>query len=130
VLAGIGGVHVAWGFGSSFPFESHAELADAVIGADAVPPPSACHAVGLALFMASSLVADVPIVPRRLRPIGRRVFAAMLGVRGLVGVFGRTELLSPGSASARFRSLDRRFYSPLCLVLAAGAASAVPRRRI
>jgi hypothetical protein len=32
---------------------------------------------------------------------------------------GRTDLLAPGSSSERFRSLDRRVYSPICLTLAA-----------
>jgi hypothetical protein len=32
---------------------------------------------------------------------------------------GRTDLLSPGATSARFRAKDRRLYSPLCLALAA-----------
>jgi hypothetical protein len=36
---------------------------------------------------------------------------------------GRTDLVSPGSISPRFRRLDRRYYSPLCLALAMAAGS-------
>jgi hypothetical protein len=52
--------------------------------------------------------------------------AASAGLMAIAGLAGRTDLLSPGSDSERFRDLDRRFYSPLCLAL---AAAAVPRRR-
>jgi hypothetical protein len=122
-LAGIGSLHIAWGLGSSFPFRTHTELADTVIGCEVVPSPAACHAVAVALFVASGLVVDLPIGPRSLRRFGRGVVVGVLAVRGAAGLCGRTELLSPGSTSTRFRSLDRRFYSPLCLILAVCAVS-------
>jgi hypothetical protein len=112
---------VAWGRGSSFPFKTKSDLSDAVIGSDAVPSARACYAVAAALFAASALVADAPVAPRKVRRLGRRVVGAVLAVRGIAGLIGRTDALSPGSASPRFRSLDRRYYSPLCLVLALGA---------
>ena len=69
-----------------------------------------------------AIVADVPIGPARLRRVGRYGVATVLAARGFAGAFGRTDLLSKGSTSARFRSLDRRYFSPLCLALATGAA--------
>jgi hypothetical protein len=42
-------------------------------------------------------------------------------VRAVAGWLGRTDLISPGSDSVRFRRLDRRVYSPLCAALAAGS---------
>jgi hypothetical protein len=123
-LAAIGGLHVAWGRGSSFPFRTHAELTDAVVGAEVVPSPAACNAVAAALFTASALVADIPIAPRRLRRVGRLGVATVLFTRSAVGFAGRTDLLSPGSVSPRFRGLDRRVLSPLCLALAVGSATA------
>lgn len=123
-LAGIAGVHVAWGRGSTFPFSSRDELADAVVGTQHVPSPAACYAVATALIAASGLVANVPIGPGSLRRAGRYGVAAVLATRGLAGMSGRTDLLSRGSASMRFRRLDRRIYSPLCLTLAAGAITA------
>jgi len=117
-LAAIGSIHVAWGFGSSFPFRTHTELAETVIGSEVVPSAAACHAVAVALFVASGLVADLPVGPRPLRRVGRVVVAGVLAARGVVGLCGRTDLLSPGSTATRFRTLDRRFYSPLCLILA------------
>jgi hypothetical protein len=120
-LAVIAAIHVAWGRGSSVPFASREALADAVVGSQAVPSPHACYAVAAALFAASALVSDVPIGPRRLRRLGRLVVGGTLAVRGLAGLCGRTDVLSPGSTSARFRRLDRQFYSPLCVALAYGA---------
>jgi hypothetical protein len=47
--------------------------------------------------------------------------------RGALGLTGKTRLVSPSSASERFGRLDRRVYSPLCLVLAGlSALSALP----
>jgi hypothetical protein len=128
-LVGIGAVHVAWGLGSSFPFRTHVQLADAVVGSDVVPSPAACLTVAAALFVAGGLAADVPVMPRRLRRIGRHWVAGVLAIRGMVGLCGRTDLLSAGSASTRFRSLDRTVYSPICLALAVGAATAVREQR-
>jgi Protein of unknown function (DUF3995) len=126
-LAGIAGLHIAWGRGSSFPFDNRSALADAVIGSPAVPPPAACHAVAAALAVASGLAADLPVGSAWLRRAGRAGVATVLAVRGLLGLVGRTDLASPGSSSTRFRRLHRRFYAPLCLMLSVGAATAVPR---
>jgi uncharacterized protein DUF3995 len=120
-LAAIAAIHIAWGRGSSVPFASREELADAVIGSQAVPSPNACYVVAAALFVASALVGDVPVGPRRLRRLGRVVVGGTLAVRGFAGLCGRTDILSPGSTSARFRRLDRQIYSPLCVALAWGA---------
>ncbi len=115
---------MAWGRGSSFPFRTRDDLADAVVGRRVVPSAGACYAVAGALSIATGLVADVPIGPARLRRVGRYGVATVLATRGFAGAVGRTDLLSKGSTSPRFRSLDRRFLSPLCLALATGAAIA------
>lgn len=124
MLAAIGGLHVAWGFGSSFPFASRDALADSVVGAAEVPPPIACHGVGVALLTASALVLDVPIGPSWVRRVGRGTVATVFVVRAAAGLSGRTDALVPGSVGPRFRRLDRRYFSPLCLLLAAGTLSA------
>ena len=43
----------------------------------------------------------------------------VLATRGAFGMAGRTDLLASGASSERFRSMDRRVYSPVCLTLAA-----------
>ncbi|MGZ8762298.1 MAG: DUF3995 domain-containing protein [Acidimicrobiia bacterium] len=61
----IAGIHVAWGRGSSFPFATHSDLTDAVVGRDAAPSPAACYGVAAMLTVAAGLAAGVPIGPRR-----------------------------------------------------------------
>ncbi|MEU3574417.1 DUF3995 domain-containing protein, partial [Kitasatospora sp. NPDC036755] len=58
--------------------------------------------------------------PRRLRRAGVRTVAGVLLARGVAGpvVFGRA-----GERSERFRRLNVRYYSPLCVALGAGAAA-------
>jgi hypothetical protein len=123
-LGVLAGLHLAWACGSSFPFASREELADAVVGARAVPPAAACCAVAGALTGGALLVGSAGVLPSRLRRAGLVAMAGVLGLRGAAGLSGRTDRLSPGSNSERFVRLDRRLYSPLCLALAAGSLGA------
>ncbi|HLM17287.1 MAG TPA: DUF3995 domain-containing protein [Acidimicrobiia bacterium] len=122
-LLAIAGLHVLWGRGSTFPFGDRDGLNDAVIGRTSTPTPSACFAVAAALTAAAGLVADVPRLPRGVQRLGVTGVAVVLASRAALGFSGHTDAVSPGSASPRFRRLDRRLYSPLCLALAAGALS-------
>jgi hypothetical protein len=120
VLVAIAGLHVMWARGSSYPFHTRDELADAVVGRDQVPPPGACYAVALALLGAAVIVARVVPLPRRARAFALRVIATVFATRAVAGALGRTSTLSPGSDSAAFKRWDKRLYAPLCLWLAAG----------
>jgi hypothetical protein len=124
-LLGIAALHVLWASGSSWPAEDREELADVMAGrvGGSVPSPTACLLVATLLASASALVASRPRRLPRLRRTGTIGVAVVLGVRGACGMAGHTDLVSPGSTSPRFRRLDRRYYSPLCLALAATAAS-------
>jgi len=129
-LFALAGLHVAWGRGSSFPFSDPDDLGDAVIGRTSVPSPAACFAVAGALTIAGALVADVPRLPRGVQHLGVTGVGLVLATRAGLGFSGRTDAVSRGSVSTRFRRLDRRLYSPLCLALAAGAmTSRRPTRR-
>jgi hypothetical protein len=123
-LFGVAALHAAWGAGKSFPFRDRQQLADAVVGTAAVPPAPACYAVAGALTAAAALVQGFPAGHPTLRRVGLLGVAVALGGRGVLGLTGRTDLVSPASNSARFRRLDRNLYSPLCLALARGAWSA------
>lgn len=118
-LLAIAGLHVFWGLGSSFPFQSREQLTDSVIGGDEFPPLLACFAVASALVLAAVLVAGLVPIPSRIRKIALRVIAATLATRGIAGALGRTSMLSPGSVSPTFIRLDKKIYAPLCLWLAA-----------
>jgi hypothetical protein len=124
-LAGIGALHVAWGRGSSFPFASRDRLNDTVIGRQATPSPAMCYGVAALLAAASALVAGLPTPRGRIRRAGVGTVAAVLGARAALGFSGRTEVVSPGSVSPHFRSMDRRVFAPLCLALAVGAVSSL-----
>ena len=124
-LLGLASLHVAWAAGSSWPAKDRDALADLMAGraGGLVPAPAACLTVAMLLGCASGLVAGRPQCLPALRRAGAAGVAIVLGVRGACGLAGRTDLVSPGSTSPGFRRLDRRYYAPLCLCLAAGAAS-------
>ena len=118
-LGGLGSLHAVWGVWSSWPVADCEALADAVIGLWDVLPAAACWAVAGALGAAAAFVGGGP---RALARVGRTVAAGVVLVltgRGLLGLVGRTDVVSPGSRSALFCRLDRQRYSPLCLALAA-----------
>jgi hypothetical protein len=125
VLAAVAGLHLLWARGSSFPFSNRDDLAQSVVGSNNVPSAAACVAVSGALLSAAVLVAGTPPLPPMLRRLGVVGVTTTLATRGALGLAGRTDLVSPGSLSARFRRLDRRVFSPLCLALAAGSATAL-----
>ncbi|MGW3041863.1 DUF3995 domain-containing protein [Kitasatospora sp. NPDC001159] len=128
VAAGLGvtGVlHAVWAV-TPWPLRTPEEFADAVVGTgDGVPPARACLAVAGLLGAASYLVgAEAGVLPRvgprRLRRAGVRTVAGVLLARGVGGpvVFGRVS-----ERTERFRRLNVRYYSPLCVALGAGAAA-------
>jgi hypothetical protein len=120
VLASLSALHVAWGFGSSFPFSERSQLADAVVGTKNVPSRNSCFAVASLLAFASAAVLNVLPLPRSLRRLSLTALAGILTLRAGVGLAGKTSVLSPGSNSEKFKRLDRQFYAPLCLALALG----------
>jgi hypothetical protein len=107
-LLAISGLHVAWGLGASWP-QIDREPAD----------PVACFAVAGLLGVAAGLVAGRPRRAPRLNRLGARAVTGVLATRGAFGMAGRTDLLASGASSERFRAMDRRMYSPVCLALAA-----------
>jgi Protein of unknown function (DUF3995) len=126
-LFGLAALHAAWGAGSAWPLPDRDALADAVIGAAQVPPPAACFAVSGALTAAGTLVAGWPRGRPAIRQAGVSGVVVVLAGRGVLGLAGRTQLVSRSSVSERFTRLDRRIYSPLCLALAClSALSALP----
>ncbi|MGA5816321.1 DUF3995 domain-containing protein [Kitasatospora sp. NPDC094028] len=128
-MAAVGALHAMWAV-TTWPIRTPEEFADTFIGAgDEVPPAVACLAVtgmlGTAAYLVASEAGVVPAVgPKRLRRLGLRTVSTVMLGRGIGGLalFGtvieRTE---------RFKRLDRRYYSPLCLALGAGTALVAAR---
>jgi len=114
LLASLSALHLAWARGSAWPLGGRRELADAVVGQTDVPSPAACAAVAAALGAGAVLLEG----GGSLRRPGARALLGAFGLRGALGIAGHTDVLSPGSTSRRFRELDRRVYSPVCLALA------------
>jgi uncharacterized protein DUF3995 len=129
-LGALAGLHLVWATGSPWPMTDGTALADAMAGGEggASPGPAACVAVAGLLGTASALVAGRPRRFPRMCRAGSTGVVAVLATRGALGLLGRTDLVSPGSVSPRFRRLDRRRYSPLCLLLAALALPATQSR--
>jgi hypothetical protein len=107
------------------------ELADAVVGREGGRFPSSgeCLTVAAALKLAALCVAWPDGPPRPFRRGVARISVLALLCRGLLGMLGRTDVVSPGSSSPRFRAMDRRLYSPICLTLALLAAPSALRAR-
>jgi len=129
-LLGIAALHAVWETGSSWPMSDGAALSDGVAGrSDGVSHTAAeCLAVAGALTLAAAFVAGRPRRLPALQRAGAAGVISVLGTRAAFGLAGRTDVLSPGATSERFRALDRRVYSPLCLALALGALPAVRAR--
>ena len=130
VLLGIAVLHVGWAHGGSWPLPDRETLsrnvlgmappalADVTSGHSRTPALVECYAVAGALTAAAALVAGRPPIATRLRRIGLRGLVTVLVARGLLGVTGRTRLVVPMATGQTFTRLDRRYYGPLCLLLA------------
>jgi hypothetical protein len=129
-LVSIGAIHLAWAAGASWPAADRAQLADRMAGRppEGMPGSLACVGVAALCCTAGALVAGGARRRTPARRIGVATVISVLSVRGVLGLAGRTDLVSPGSNSPRFRTLDRRIYSPLCLTIAAMAVPAAASR--
>jgi hypothetical protein len=124
VLTAIAAVHVAWGFGVHWPRRSETELVTTVIGhrRDTMPPPFQCYLAALAIFIPGAIALMLAgIVQTALPPwlvtlagAGAALVFAGRGIAGYVPAWRARHPRQP------FASLDRHYYSPLCLMLAAG----------
>lgn len=124
LLGSAAAVHLLWATGSAWPARDRDDLADLVAGTQAFPGPVPCVAVAGVLTTAAALVAK-DAGGTRARA-ARAALAVGLAVRGVAGVTGRTRALVPWTPTDRFARMDRRFYGPLCLVIAALVAAGLP----
>lgn len=127
LLAVIAGLHAYWGRGGLWPAANEDELIATVIGnaqARRMPSLALCLLVALAIavtavwpLLLAQLLATTAFRPL-LQLIGFAIMAVFL-LRGLAGYLPAWRRLHPREP---FASYDRRYYSPLCLLIAAGYA--------
>ncbi|MEH6412020.1 MAG: DUF3995 domain-containing protein [Hyphomonas sp.] len=126
LLSGVMGitglVHLAWAFGSTFPYANEQALARAVVGRRGItrmPPMAASAFVALCLFGASlwalllGRLVEAPVSDWLIAP-GGLVLAAVFLLRGVIGILPTFEQALPEQP---FLRLNRLFYSPLCLLI-------------
>ena len=119
VLAAIAALHAYWGCGGLWPERTESDLARAVIGDGRARMPGA-----VACFVVAAVLAAVATWPwlivrrpdNRIVLLGGLVIAAVFFLRGCAGYSLRWRTRH---GAEPFATRDMRFYSPLCLVLAA-----------
>ncbi|RXT52603.1 hypothetical protein B6S44_17700 [Bosea sp. Tri-44] len=127
LLAVIAGLHAYWGRGGLWPAVSEQELIATVIGnarAKRMPSPGLCLLVALAIAVTAVwplLLIGTPgtAALRPLLLLGGFAIMAVFLLRGVAGFLPAWRRLHPREP---FASYDRRYYSPLCLLIAAGYA--------
>ena len=124
VLLFIAGVHAHWAFGGYWPMSDSAELSERV-----TPPGMADPGTLPTLVVATLLAVAAALVGGSALGLdtwiswgATALVAVVLALRGLGGLV-ISGVLQRDSTFAR---LDRRVFSPLCIVLAAGSAVSLP----
>ena len=132
-LTAIAAIHVLWGLGLRWPAQDERSLIAMVVGATGrtrMPTLSACLAAAGAIFVAGL----VPLVLANILPVA--VPSALVTAVGALtaAIFGARGCAAYTSGWRRrfsqqpFANLDRNWYGPLCLVLAAIMMLLVIRR--
>ncbi|KCZ94192.1 DUF3995 domain-containing protein [Hyphomonas johnsonii] len=125
LLAVIGLVHLAWAFGSTFPYANEQALARAVVGRRGITrmPSMAASAFVAACLLGAAVwalmlgrVVVLPVSTWLLLPGGLALSGIFL-FRGIIGVMPAFERALPEQP---FLSLNRRIYSPLCVLIGIG----------
>lgn len=127
ILTTVAAFHVAWGVGVRWPGRTDAELVSMVVGhrSDKMPSPNQCYIAALAIYIPGTIALMLAgLIDTSLSPsiillagvVATLVFAGR-GIAGYVPVWRARFPRDP------FATYDRRYYSPLCLILAAAFAA-------
>lgn len=126
VLVALAGLHVYWALGGLWPGRTEADLLARVVGLErgAMPGFGACMAVALALATAAYIVAvrqGAPRIglPEALWTLGYWSVGAVFLLRGIAAYMPRVFSYAIGTP---FYDLNRYYYAPLCLAIAAAMA--------
>lgn len=133
ILLLIAALHLLWGLNVYFPASDETSLARAVVGARGItqmPNLFACSFVAVALLIGTGIVLrlggflELSAVPLWLFRLAGAGFAFVLLARGIVGFLPFWAEITPEEP---FKTLNRQFYSPLCIALGLAVASLVAR---
>ena len=120
-LLAIAMVHFIWALGFNYPVKDEKILARSVAGfkgIEKMPPRFMSFLVGIGVLSAGIWVlAMADPAPNFILTLGGAVLA--LGFFGR-GFFGYTERWAKITPEEPFRTLDKKFYSPLCIFIGAG----------
>lgn len=127
VLAHIASLHLYWALGGLWPGKDERSQARTVIGAagiERMPPKPVTAAVAAAIYVAAIFplmwAALIPYaVPQTLVWMGMVALTLVFIGRGLAGYTNAFRSMNP---ELPFATLDRRYFSPLCLAIGAGFA--------
>ena len=128
VLLALSAIHAYWACGGRWPGHNEASLVERVVGRTSgmrAPSPASCIAVAAALASSAGLVVvrALAVVPRLFEVLvavglwGTALVFLARGVAGFTPAFRYAEGTS-------FYRLNRRYYSPLCLLIAAAFVAA------
>jgi len=122
LLLAVALAHFAWGLGKTWPLNTEQLLARTAVGSagiERMPPRWLALMIGLLAVIAGAIsfaLADETGGGSTLNLVG----AALALIFLLRGVLGYTRWWAERTPEEPFRTLDRRNYSPLCLLLGAG----------
>lgn len=125
-LALIGAIHMYWAFGGLWPAKDEAALVRMVVGTEDVRMPGRALTllVSLLIFAAGA----IPVIKAGILPLSLPSFLINIALAVLMMVFLIRGLVSYTPLAARmhtvepFAGLNRRYYSPLCIVIGFGFA--------
>jgi Protein of unknown function (DUF3995) len=122
-LLAISALHLAWAFGSTFPCKDRDALVRTVVGrgggGSAMPPGISSALVAAATFLAALWPQMMQgriltFVPVSVISLGAVVLVIVFLGRGTIGLTPWFRRLLPAEP---FRTLNRKYYSPLCIAL-------------
>lgn len=123
-LTAVAGLHVLWGTGVRWPGKTDAELVSKAVGSKSgkMPTPNQCYLAALAIYIPGPIaltlagLIDASVTASTIPLAGSAAALVFLG-RGIAGYVPAWRERFPREP---FATLDRRYYSPLCLLIAAG----------
>jgi len=125
VLAAIALLHLSWAFGQRWPGVDEVSLAETVGGlppGSRMHPPASCVLVAALIGAAAAIVAidSAGVLSGPAAAVVRLAYLALIAVFGLRGAAGFVPSLWRRTQGTPFHRLNRLYYSPLCLLIAAG----------